>query len=218
MTSDAQLGFKPSAAPALDPSVSQFVAQPILARYQQTAAGAGVPTTAAPTAVADATPPRRHGRRERAMGGPETMGGSVVANLDALNAPLAMPSVYANAAGMPPAAVVMFAGDGTRLDAAGRAQVRLAVAAFQQHGGAGFIKVIGHSSSRTANMPVEKHLMTIFEKSQARAKAVAAEMIREGVPAAKVLIEAVGDSQPVYYESMPEGEAGNRRAEIYIQG
>ena len=37
-----------------------------------------------------------------------------------------------------------------------------------------------------------------------------------GVPAEKVLIEAVGDSQPVYYESMPQGEAGNRRAEIFL--
>ena len=34
----------------------------------------------------------------------------------------------------------------------------------------------------------------------------------------KVLIEAVGDSQPVYYESMPQGEDGNRRAEIFVQG
>jgi flagellar motor protein MotB len=38
------------------------------------------------------------------------------------------------------------------------------------------------------------------------------------VPAAKVQVEAVGDSQPIYYESMPRGEEGNRRAEIYLQG
>jgi len=216
--SDAQLGFKASTAPALDPSVSQFVAQPIIARYQQTASQAGVPTTAAPVAMADATPTLRHGRHVKAMGGPETMGGSVIANFDALNAPSASPSVYANASGLPPAAVVMFPGDTTKLDASARNQVRAAVVAFQQHGGSGFLKVIGHASSRTGNMPVEKHLMTIFEKSQARAKAVAAEIIREGVPASRVLIEAVGDSQPVYYESMPQGEEGNRRAEIFIQG
>ena len=28
---------------------------------------------------------------------------------------------------------------------------------------------------------------------------------------------SVGDSQPVYYESMPKGEDGNRRAEIFVQ-
>ena len=41
---DASLGFKPSTAPPLDPSISQFVAPPIIARYQQTAANAGVAT------------------------------------------------------------------------------------------------------------------------------------------------------------------------------
>ena len=34
----------------------------------------------------------------------------------------------------------------------------------------------------------------------------------------KVLVDAVGDSQPVYFESMPKGEEGNRRAEIFLQG
>jgi len=77
---------------------------------------------------------------------------------------------------------------------------------------------VGHASSRTSNMTVEKHLEAIFNKSQDRANAVAKEMIRDGVPASRVLVEAVGDSQPVYYESMPQGEAGNRRAEIFIQG
>jgi len=217
-TSDASLGFKPSSAPALDSSISQFVAQPIIARYQQTAANAGVATgPIAPLAGEVAVAPTVKGRRgsARAVGGPEAMSGSVVANLDAINS--APPSVYANAAGLPPAAVVMFPGDGTALTAAGRAQVRMAVEAFQQRGGTGFIKVVGHSSSRTPNMTVEKHLVAIFAKSQARANAVAAEIIKEGVPASRVLVEAVGDSQPVYYESMPQGEDGNRRAEIFLQ-
>ncbi len=214
----ASLGFKPSTAPPLDPSISQFVAQPIIARYQQTASNAGMATgPITPLAGGDASAaPVRPRMRGRGVGGPEAMSGAVVANLEALNQPT--PSVYANAAGMPPTAVVMFPSNGVGLTASGRAQVRAAVAQFQQSGGAGFIKVVGHSSSRTGNMPVEKHLEAIFAKSQARANAVAREIIREGVPASKVLVEAVGDSQPVYYESMPQGEAGNERAEIFIQG
>ncbi len=217
VVADGNLGFKPSTAPALDPTISQFVAAPIVARYQQTASNAGAATgpvqpSSGPDPVVAVN--GRHGHT-RAMGGPEAMTGSVTANFDALNQPT--PSVYANANGLPPAAVVMFPNDGTALDAAARAQVRAAVTAFQQRGSTGFIKVVGHSSSRTANMPVEKHLVAIFEKSQARANAVAKEIIREGVPASRVLVEAVGDSQPVYYESMPQGEAGNRRAEIFIQ-
>ena len=97
-------------------------------------------------------------------------------------------------------------------------QVHSAVAAFQAGGGAGTVKVVGHASSRTANMPVERHLEVIFQKSQARANAVAQALIRAGIPADKVQIEAVGDSQPIYYESMPKGEDGNRRAEIFLQG
>jgi outer membrane protein OmpA-like peptidoglycan-associated protein len=213
--SDAALGFKPSAAPPLDPSISQFVAQPIIARYQETASNAGVATgPIAPMNAGQPTPGTK--RAKRGTHGPTAMSGSVVANLDAVNNPTA--SVYANAVGGRPAAVVLFPGDGTAVTAAARAQIRSAVSAFRQRGGTGFIKVVGHSSSRTANMPVEKHLMAIFAKSQARANAVAHEIIRDGVPASHVLVEAVGDSQPVYYESMPQGEAGNRRAEIFIQG
>ena len=142
--------------------------------------------------------------------------GAVVANLDSIaSGPGRMAMMNG---GVPPTAVVYFQGDGFKLNKAAHAQVRAAVSAFKAGGGQGTIRVVGHASSRTANMSVEKHLETIFAKSQARADAVAQELIHEGVPAAKVLIDAVGDSQPVYYESMPKGESGNRRAEIFVQG
>jgi outer membrane protein OmpA-like peptidoglycan-associated protein len=212
--SDAQLGFQPSAAPPLDASVAQFVSPAIMNRYRQTAGGGGV-------AVASTAVPTSATRRSRsaAMGGPEQMTGSVVANLDPLSdAPAASsPAVYANTNGLPAASVVFFPGDTTVLNASARAQVRAAVDAYRAQGGNGFIKVVGHASSRTGNMPLERHLVVIFEKSQQRANSVAQELIRQGVPANKVLVEAVGDSEPVYYESMPKGEDGNRRAEIFLQ-
>jgi outer membrane protein OmpA-like peptidoglycan-associated protein len=120
--------------------------------------------------------------------------------------------------GIPPAAIIYFPGDGTALSKTGMAEVRQAAAAFKASGGGGTVKVIGHASSRTPNMPVERHLEVIFQKSQARANAVAQALIKAGIPADHVQIEAVGDSQPVYYESMPKGEDGNRRAEIFLQG
>jgi outer membrane protein OmpA-like peptidoglycan-associated protein len=182
--SDSALGFKPSAAPALDPTIGNFVSAPILARYKQTAsAGSG-------------------GRAATVVGGD----GAIVA---------ASPSAMGGPA---PTAVVYFPGDGTAVSAAARAEIRRAVAAFKSGGAAGTVRVVGHASSRTANMPVEKHLEVIFEKSQKRADAVAQELIRQGVPADHVQIDAVGDSQPVYYESMPKGEEGNRRAEIFVSG
>jgi hypothetical protein len=212
--SDAALGFKPSAAPPLDPSISQFVAPPIIARYQETATNAGVAT--GPINPLNGSVPSTKRGKGRSVGGSSAMSGAVVANLGALGG--ATPNVYTNAVGGAPQAVILFPGDGTEVTAAARARIKNAVAAFRQRGATGYIKVVGHASSRTANMPIEKHLMAIFAKSQARANAVAREIIREGVPASHVLVEAVGDSQPVYYESMPQGEEGNRRAEIFFQG
>lgn len=217
--SDAALGFRPSSAPPLDPTIGQFVPQPIIARYDQTASGAGISQPHIASRVASAEPVAPRHRSSKAMGGPE-MSGSVVANLDAINsAPqdTTQASAYSNPQGLPPASVVFFPGDGTLLSAEGRAHVRAAVEEFKQRGGTGYVRVVGHSSSRTSNMPVEKHLEVIFNKSQDRANAVAKELIAEGVPANRVLVEAVGDSQPVYYESMPRGEDGNRRAEIFLQ-
>jgi outer membrane protein OmpA-like peptidoglycan-associated protein len=223
--SDAALGFKPSSAPPLDPSVSQFVAPSIIQHYRQTASEAGMYSSGVPVRMATAKAPRKVARRHSrgvAMGGPEHMTGAVVANLDALQQPALPPveaaPVYTDAQGSTAAAVVYFPGDATRLSAKTRAQVRSVVEQFKASGSQGFIKVVGHSSSRTPNMSAERHAQVVFEKSQLRADAVAQEIIREGVPAAKVLVDAVGDSQPVYYESMPKGEDGNRRAEIFLQG
>ncbi len=203
--SDAALGFKPSAAPPLDPSIGQFVSAPIVARYRQTASLAGSAGTG--MAAVPAVPQK---------GGRGSDNGGVVANLDTLSSGPGRIAMMNG--GEPPTAVVYFEGDGVKLGKAAHAQLRAAVAAFKADGGQGTIRVVGHASSRTGNMSVEKHLETIFAKSQARANAVAQELIHQGVPAAKVMIDAVGDSQPVYYESMPKGEAGNRRAEIFVQG
>jgi outer membrane protein OmpA-like peptidoglycan-associated protein len=196
--SDAALGFKPSAAPPLDPSIGKFVSAPIVARYRRTASLAG----AAP-AVPAVPPKAGSGSNDAVVANPDPSGAARIAAING---------------GAAPTAVIYFPGDGTSLNKAGHAQVRAAVAAFKANGGQGTIRVVGHASSRTANMSVEKHLETIFAKSQARANAVAQDLIRQGVPANKVMIDAVGDSQPIYYESMPKGEAGNRRAEIFVQG
>jgi len=210
--SDAQLGFKPSTAPALNPSVAQWVSPPILAHYRQTAALAGAAGTGFAAVPAVPAVSSRRGSRGMAAGMPQ----DVVANLDAgAGTPAGMAAAMNG--GMPPTAIVYFPGDTTTLPAAARAKVSEAVTAFQAGGGSGTIKVVGHSSSRTANMPVERHLEVIFQKSQARANAVAQALIKAGVPAGQVQIEAVGDSQPIFYESMPKGEDGNRRAEIFVQ-
>jgi outer membrane protein OmpA-like peptidoglycan-associated protein len=235
--SDAALGFKRSSAPALDGNVQNFVPQPIIERYRQTAAASstmGVTNVAVATntfvgtpsqAAVSLTPPPGTRKAKLAtntvdVGGPDKMTGAVTANFDSLasdNSAVPTQAAYVNPQGLPPAAVVFFPHDTTVLNAQAKAQVRAAAQAYLARGGQGFIRVVGHSSSRTANMPLQRHLVYNFERSQARANSVAQELIKAGVPAAKILVEAVGDTQPVYYESMPEGEEGNRRAEIFLQ-
>jgi outer membrane protein OmpA-like peptidoglycan-associated protein len=194
---DTALGFKPSTAPPLNASINQWVAAPVLARYRQTASTAGI-SLASNAAVPAKGAVSDSGAMMSDMGGP-------ISSIAAMNG------------GVTPSAIVYFPGDGTTLSVAARNKIHAAVAQYKASGGAASIRVVGHAASRTANMPVERHLEVIFDKSQARANAVAQELIHEGVPAAKVLVEAVGDSQPVYYESMPQGEDGNRRAEIFVQ-
>ena len=219
----SNLGFQASKAPPLDASVAQFVAQPIIARYAQTAPVGGPAVAAVPDNRVALRAPRgtrraRTGTGDTDVGGPESMGGAVVADLSSLQASSSQPSVYAGVDGMPPVAVVLFPGDTSGLTAAGRKAVKEAAEAYRSRGGQGFVRVVGHSSSHTGNMSMVRHMEVNFAKSQARARAVARQLIKDGVPADKVLVDAVGDAQPVYHESMPRGEDGNRRAEIYLQG
>ncbi|MDF1793279.1 MAG: OmpA family protein [Thalassobaculaceae bacterium] len=80
-----------------------------------------------------------------------------------------------------------------------------------------FIRIIGHASARTAEMELPDHELVNFQTSLARAQAVASALISDGVPQDRVLVEAMSASQPLFFESMPSGEAGNRRAEILFQ-
>ncbi|MCH7958285.1 MAG: OmpA family protein, partial [Proteobacteria bacterium] len=79
------------------------------------------------------------------------------------------------------------------------------------------MRVIGHASRRTRNLDAATHRMVNYRISAARADSVARELIRRGVRADEISVDARADSEPIYYEIMPSGEAGNRRAEIYFE-
>lgn len=110
--------------------------------------------------------------------------------------------------------MVRFKSGSASLTSGARKQVRQIVGMYRQRGGA--IRVEGHASSRTRNMdPVQHHLVN-FNVSFNRANAVARELVRQGVPSEAVFVAAMSDSQPLYYEVMPAGEAGNQRVEIHF--
>ncbi len=111
-------------------------------------------------------------------------------------------------------ATIQFGHSSARLGARDR-QVINAVASAYRNGG-GRILVVGHASSRTAQMPKSRHEIANFNVSFARANAVAQALIGAGISPDRVTVEAVADDQPIFSEAMPTGEAGNRRAEIFV--
>lgn len=111
-------------------------------------------------------------------------------------------------------ATIQFSHSSSRLDARDQQLISTVASVARQNGGN--ILVVGHASSRTIQLPKSTHEVANFQVSFARANAVAQALIRAGVSAERVTVEAVSDDQPIYSEAMPTGEAGNRRAEIYI--
>lgn len=118
------------------------------------------------------------------------------------------------AAGATRVASIHFANGSANLDSRDRAVLRK-VAALQAQSG-GTVRIIGHASSRTRSMDPVRHKMVNYQMSVARAESVARALAALGTPRDRIVVGAVGDTEPVYYEVMPSGEAGNRRTEIYI--
>ncbi|MGB0683528.1 MAG: OmpA family protein [Magnetovibrionaceae bacterium] len=87
---------------------------------------------------------------------------------------------------------------------------------LQQERG-GRVRVVGHASSRTQNMDKVRHMMVNYNVSVQRAEVITRELMRLGVPSEAIVVAAVSDSDPKYFEVMPSGEAGNRRAEIFLE-
>lgn len=136
-------------------------------------------------------------------------------------APGSFEALLAETVGMPrqpgvslQVADIFFAHGSAQIDGRDREVLREVVAMHKERGGR--IRVIGHASSRTGSMDLAEHKLANFNISVSRADAVAAELVRLGADRSAVLTSAQADHERVYFESMPNGEAGNRRAEIYL--
>lgn len=111
-------------------------------------------------------------------------------------------------------ATIQFGRGSASLSANERSLLRQVVQIQRQSGGV--LQVVGHASSQTADMSMDRHMLVNYTTSARRAEAVAAELRRLGAPREAVLVVAQSDNAPIYREIMPSGEAGNRRAEIYL--
>jgi len=117
--------------------------------------------------------------------------------------------------GSQPVATILFADGSARIGNGDREIIRQVYNEYRRRGGR--IYIIGHASSRTRNLDQASHQLANFSISYARARAVASVFERLGVPPQSIVVEAMSDQQPNYFEVMPAGEAGNRRAEIFLE-
>jgi hypothetical protein len=212
-------GAEPSAAPPAPASAATSTAGPVSAEATSSAAA---PATVQPSpAVAPAAAPPLPAARVASTApppppAPAAPSGDAAFGFQPSHAPPLDPSIArmvgssghsrlalatTPASGAPvgaPAATVVL-GNGNALDANGVAQAKAAVAAFQAKGGQGYVRVVGHAGGAA---PATRAL----ERAQACATAVARELMKLGVPAKKVLVEASGSA---------DGE--QRRADIYVE-
>jgi outer membrane protein OmpA-like peptidoglycan-associated protein len=121
---------------------------------------------------------------------------------------------YQAGAGTTRLATILFANGSDRVSGQDLAILRKVSDILKNRGGR--LRIVGHASSRTRNMDLIKHKMVNFQISAARADAVAEALVRIGVAPELISVVARSDADPVFYEIMPSGEAGNRRAEIYL--
>ena len=113
------------------------------------------------------------------------------------------------------AGTVYFGHGSASLSSAEQAQISQLAREAERSGA--IVRILGHASSRTADMELPLHERVNFKVSEQRAAAIAKVMVQAGLPADRVYVEALADTAPAYYEIMPSGEAGNRRAEILFQ-
>ena len=116
--------------------------------------------------------------------------------------------------GAAPVATVHFANGSDKIAAKYAKTLRSVVDMHRQRGGT--VRVVGHASSRTRDTNPLGHQLANFRISLARAKAVARQLVRYGAAPDSIVVNGVADNEPIYQEIMPAGEAGNRRAEIFL--
>lgn len=176
----------------------------------------------APTVTTDVAGPTAPPPGAGAAGPVEGAMGSAPPPFEAPSSPVAQAEMQMAATTMPPAflgpstqlATIYFGNNSAALRDSERKKIREVAAAYKERGGR--LRVYGYASSRTADMDPVTHQMVNFDISVRRADAVTRALIAQGVKAEDVHATALSDTQPIYYESMPAGEAGNRRVEIFV--
>lgn len=113
--------------------------------------------------------------------------------------------------------IIFFANASAQLDSRDREVLEAVVALHRQTGG--IIRILGYASDSSAAPagegagPSQRDLAI----AQARAESVGQALLRLGVEAVALVPEGQAQGGAPPYEFMPEGEAGERRSEIYLE-
>lgn len=211
------------ASPAPPPPSPSIESQPVPPPAGQAPAASAPPPTPAPSQIAPTQPPPPQPAAAPQPAPPPASapqprileGGSVIVDPDAATVtggrgvnPL-LPSGESR-----PVALIFF-GHGSASLSRSDIKVLREVAELHKERG-GLVRVIGHASRSGTTGDNAKQNLANFNISLARANAVARELSRLGVATDQIQVAAAGAQQPLYYETAPTGEAGNRRVEIYL--
>ncbi|MEH6525190.1 MAG: OmpA family protein, partial [Sneathiella sp.] len=121
---------------------------------------------------------------------------------------------YAATDGTTPVEIIFFQQGSNRIGRNDKQKLKK-IADTQQRSG-GVLKVVGHASSRTRELPLDEHMIVNLNASQRRATAVAQTFLDLGIAGDDLIIESVSDAAPLSLEAMPSEEAKNRRVEIFL--
>lgn len=117
--------------------------------------------------------------------------------------------------GPQPSAVVLFNDGATQLSSSQRQGLSPIAKAAMARGG--MVRVVGHASP-AKNPNSSASLINNYNASWNRAQSVASALMRLGVPASQIKVEAATAADPApQMANVPSGDAGMRRADIFLE-
>lgn len=115
---------------------------------------------------------------------------------------------------IPRSFLVHFGGGSAEIGVADRAVLRDVAQLYKSTNGQ--LRIVGHTSASTSVKDALNQRIVNLRISLQRAEAVAAELVRLGVPRENMTVAGLSDNEPLYAETSQSAIAGNRRVEIFF--
>ena len=113
-------------------------------------------------------------------------------------------------------ATIYFPSGGARLTERDR-EILTQVAGIYSRDNGKRVVIVGHSSRSGASGDESQQALVNYKVSLDRAAAVGQALVSAGIPINQIVVDARGSKELKYSEETPAGEAGNRRAEVFLQ-